>query len=401
MIGRSWSIMGAVRTAVLLSLSAACWQQQAAALSAGLRANEELFTEGRYREAMIGFMDEVVKNPKNRKAREYLHRAGALLLREEVDTASGERERLLLEARGLREKMSRFERDRRTRLAAWERLAERTSHLASDLDKIKEATASYKELLLKTPVYSDSAGDFSASLNAVKEIFYLTIKNEYPDLVGGKTTVDGSDMAAAAFADFSSVDFPDSGQKTRQTQAILDEAARITELETRLSSLFKYSSDAFRHYRAGRYDRAVASWKEVLKFDKGNEEALLYLDLAAGHMKKEPLPPATGRGLAALAVTKATAAAGPQARKKGKIRVSKKVLAMPVPDGLSSAVAAKEARLLYEAGVREFSQENYDEAVKYWQRCLKLDPGHAKARRALERAKVEKTVRQGPVEGNL
>lgn len=393
MIGRSWSIMGAVKTAVFLSLSAACCQQAAGALSAGLKTNEELFTEGRYREAMIGFMDEVVKNPKNRKAREYLHRTGALLLREEVDTASGEREKLLLEAWGLRGKMVSLERDRRTRLAAWERLAERTRHLASDLDKLKEATASYKELLSKTPVYSDSAGNFSASLNAVKEAFYRTIKNEYPDLVSGKTTVDGNDIAAAAFADFSSGYFPDPGQKTRQTQTILDEAARIRELETRLSSLFKYSSAAFRHYRSGRYARAVASWKEILKFDKGNEEALLYLDLAAGHMKKEPLPPATDHGLAAPAVTKATAAAGPQARKKGKIQASKKVPETPVPDVLSSAAAAKEARLLYEAGVREFSQENYDEAIKYWQGCLKLDPGHDKARRALERARVEKAGR--------
>ena len=43
----------------------------------------------------------------------------------------------------------------------------------------------------------------------------------------------------------------------------------------------------------------------------------------------------------------------------------------------------------YEKGVREFSVENYAEAVKYWKECLILNPQHIKAKKGLERAKRE------------
>ena len=44
---------------------------------------------------------------------------------------------------------------------------------------------------------------------------------------------------------------------------------------------------------------------------------------------------------------------------------------------------------LYLKGIRSYSAGDLPNAISAWEQCLKVDPGHAKARKALERAKRE------------
>lgn len=52
-----------------------------------------------------------------------------------------------------------------------------------------------------------------------------------------------------------------------------------------------------------------------------------------------------------------------------------------------SKAAASEIADLYLKGISAYTQEDYAQAVEYWQRVVELDPGHANARRNLERAR--------------
>ena len=47
---------------------------------------------------------------------------------------------------------------------------------------------------------------------------------------------------------------------------------------------------------------------------------------------------------------------------------------------------SREADAHYEAGVRDFLEEDLDGAIREWGKALSLDPGHPKARRDMEKA---------------
>ncbi len=52
-----------------------------------------------------------------------------------------------------------------------------------------------------------------------------------------------------------------------------------------------------------------------------------------------------------------------------------------------SRATAREIEVLYLKGIAAYTQEDYAQAVALWQRVIELDPGHANARRNLERAR--------------
>lgn len=381
----------------------------------GFGRGVRLFEEGRYREALLGFMDAVAEDPRDARARQYLRKTGALLLEEEKSGAAREREELLRGAEAARGKLERSDALRRNRLAGWELLAAEVRELASVPGGMEEAVSAYRKFLLKTPVYSDGAPGFSATARAVKAVLYRAVSDNHPGLPGGQKDVDGGDMAAAVFLEGSAGNPRGSGRRSGQSQAILDEMVRIKRLEDRLDDLFGIAGEAFRFHRAGNYREAGPLWRELLEFDSGNEEALLYLGLAAGHAEKaeEKAPPPAARPPAVLR----------QSAKEKKTPKAAKTAAAPAPVPPATALAAADrlsaaetaagvqepaapapetegmAGGLYEKGVREFSVENYAGAVKHWEDCLKLEPGHLKAKMGLERAKREQREKYGPADG--
>ena len=377
---------------------------------AGFGRSVALFNAGRYREAMLGFMDAVVENPRDGRAMEYLKKTGARLLEEEEKTSGLKRQELLLGAEAARDKLEKYKKCRVERIAGWKLQVSRVMELASTPDNMKEAVVGYESLLLSAPVYSDGGRGYSAAAGSIKEVFYKTIKDNYPGLIDGKTTVDVRDLAAAAFINGASADTRGSGAHLRRTQAILDEADRISHLEASLDSLFRGAAEAVRLHSAGKYGEAAPLWKELLKFDDRNEEALLYLELAAGHaeaLAAAPPPAAeeTGPSAAPAAQDQPVAPKAVKAKKRLKVKKAsapqQAASAGPKPAVLASAGTGEEpsavlaapaggtADELYEKGVREFSGGNYAGAVRYWEECLRLDSQYVKAKLGLERAKRE------------
>lgn len=55
----------------------------------------------------------------------------------------------------------------------------------------------------------------------------------------------------------------------------------------------------------------------------------------------------------------------------------------------SSQRRTQDVQQLYLLGVESYSENNYELAIKYWQRVLALDPNHANARKNLERAQAK------------
>lgn len=386
--------------AIFAALFSACLLPAATVLAlspagGGFERSVELFNEGRYREAMFGFMDEVTENPANGEARQYLQRAGEVLLKEERRVSERERLKLFLEAEAARAKLEDFEKRRTKRLADWERQISEVRELALIPGRIQEAVSAYDKLLLKTPVYSDVSPGFLAASGSVKEALYRTLNDKYPGLAAEKE-YSGSGGLPGAAAD------------RERPGTILRELAGIRRLEGALDSLFKTAREALRFYGAGKYAEAGPLWRELLTFDEGNEEALLYLQLAAGHLRKvkKESAPADAEDPAPTVASPGRAGSPPAVKAKRKTIARKPVLFTPAnlpvqgeeavggPGAEEPAAPARNAEAaaddLYEKGVREFSAENYAAAGNYWEECLKLAPGHFKAKLGLERVKREK-----------
>lgn len=382
---RSFSAFAALFAGCLLPAAIALALSPA---GGGFERSVGLFNEGRYREAMFGFMDEVTEDPANGEARQYLQRAGELLLKEERRVSERERLKLFLEAKAARAKLEDFEKRRTKRLVDWERRVSEVRELALIPGRIQEAVSAYEKLLLRTPVYSDVSPGFLTASGSVKEVLYRTLNDRYPGLAAEKE-YSGSGGLPGAAAD------------RERPGTLLRELAGIRRLEGELDSLFKTAREALSSYGAGKYAEAGPLWRELLTFDEGNEEALLYLQLAAGHLrkvKKESAP-------APAAASPGRAGSPPAVKAKRKIIAGKPVLFTPAnlpapgeeaaggPGAEEPAAPARNAEAaaedLYEKGVREFSAENYAAAVNYWEECLKLAPGHFKAKSGLERVKRE------------
>lgn len=381
--------------AFLAALFAGCLLPAAGAVphaGDGFGRGVRLFEEGRYREALLGFMDAVAEDPRDARARQYLKRTGALLLEEEKRGAAREREELLRGAEAARAKLERSDALRRNRVAGWELQAAEVRELASVPGGMEEAVSAYRKFLLKTPVYSEGSPGFSATAGAVKAALYRAVSDKNPGLADGQKSVGGGDVAAAVFLEGSAGNPRGSGWRSGQSQAILDEMVRIKRLEDRLDALFGIAGEAIRFHRAGNYPEAAPLWQELLKFDSGNEEALLYLDLASSHVKK-----AAEKTRAPAAAARPQAA--PRTAKKKKAPEAGKTLAGVQEPAAPAPETEGVADGLYENGVREFSVENYAGAVKHWEDCLKLEPGHLKAKMGLERAKREQREKYGPAGG--
>lgn len=315
------------------------------AAAAGYGDSEALYAAGRYREALPGFIDAVVADPGDERARERVRLCGTLALLTEEVSVSTEREELLREAESAKAALDRLQKAKAARLAAWELKAAAARKTAAGPDSLRDAIRSYSALLEDAPVYSDSLEKFREVTGSVKSALHAAIRSEYPDLAGEDASVDAKDLAAAAFAS----EFSDRARKSSDSpvtsRQILAEAARIRQLESSLEGLFSSAREAFRHQRAGAAEKAGPLWKELLRFDEANEEALLYLELSAARARA-PRPP-------------------------------------------DDSAEARLAGEYYRNGLRDFAAGDAAKALTWWERSLKLDPGHPGARRAVAYAKKQ------------
>ncbi|MBI5208543.1 MAG: hypothetical protein HY927_01055 [Elusimicrobia bacterium] len=211
-------------------------------------------------------------------------------------------------------------------------------------------------------------------------------------------------------------------------------AATIKDLEKRKEELLWTAVQALNAFKKDDYADSIRLWKKVLEADPGNAEARFYLSGAEDLAKlPPPAPPRPAPSPEPVSVTvpvprtqgaeavdipwpdelrggdkKAPAAAKAPGREQAReadvgrlfeeadesARRARKPPVSPPgeapADASKPAVISPAAQALYLKGVRAYSAGGTADAVALWKACLQSDPGHRKAKRALERVSKEK-----------
>jgi len=259
----------------LAGLLLACAAAGLAAAQPAVQAVERSGAQG-----LPELIDKVLANPSDAEARERLKNAAELAAGKEKKAMAAEKAGLLAGAKLDREKTLEMRASKEKRMRAWRRAYAKVCSLASDVDEIREAASSYEALLESSPVYSDNRPELAAASEKIKEIFYKTIKSEYPHLVEGRERIDERDIASLLFYRASTLD--DSGRytDTGSTQEALRKAERYRRLERQLGLQYSNLTNGIIFYSKRHYEEALALFDEVLAFDRENEEALYYWGLA-------------------------------------------------------------------------------------------------------------------------
>ena len=274
--------------AVLVLLTLASPQLRAAPPSAAagnreaaLRANAALERAGKYKAAVLSYMDMVIADPSDEAARTGLRAAAARASAGERRTAAAEREALLAGAGRDRRRALVVRAAAERRLTAWKKNFSKACSLAAGADTVREAVEAYGRLLGAAPVYSFDGGYLLEATARIKGIFYKTIKGEYPYLVEGREYADERDIAALMFARDSAQDASSRYMDSGAAQNVLDTADKLRRLERGLAARRRALERGIELYTRGRYLEACDFFDEVLAGDPRNEEAAFYSAVAS------------------------------------------------------------------------------------------------------------------------
>ena len=233
-------------------------------------------------------IDKVLADPADAEARAQLKLAAELALRRQNRARDAEKARLLAGAQNDRKKVLKLRAAMEKRRRAWKKSLARVCSLASSPDNVRQAVSGYERLLQSAPVYSDNREELAAGVEKVKGVFYKTIKSEYPHLVEGRDRIDERDIASLLFSRTATQGDYGGDYGADATQEVLNKVDRFRRLERALGVQSDNLSRGIRFYSLQRYGDALDLLDEVLVFDRTNEEALFYNDLALG--KTEPAP---------------------------------------------------------------------------------------------------------------
>jgi len=241
-----------------------------------------------------GLVDKVLADPSDAEARARLKSAAGSGSAREKKAIAEEKAALLAGAERDRKKELKMWAAKEKRRRAWKRALDRVCSLASDADTIKQAVSAYEALLVNSPVYTDNREELSAASLKIKDIFFKTVKSEYPHLVQGRDRIDERDIASLLFYRASTQDDYQRYTDTGGTQEALNKAERFRRLERELGVQYSNLNKGIALYSKRRYGEAIAVFDEVLSFDRDNEEALYYWALASGKNKSTAVGEAVG-----------------------------------------------------------------------------------------------------------
>lgn len=242
--------------------------------------NRALMEGGEYRAAMRGFMDMVIANPEDSRAREHLRLAGEKVVKQRREAALAEKKLFMDEAKDSRRLIMTLRAAKEKRSAPWRSILSKTVSLAGNINTVKAGVLAYERWLEATPIYSDNKREFLDGRKRIQAAFYATIKSGYPYLVQGRTAVDSRDLASLTFSEESLNDDAGHYVETNQTQKVLEKADKLRRLERLILEHYGVVEKATELYCRTHYAESMTGFRDVLAFDAFNEEALFFLDQA-------------------------------------------------------------------------------------------------------------------------
>lgn len=251
--------------------------------------NRALMERGEYRAAMLGFIDMVLANPEDARARENLRLSGEKVVKQVREAALLEKGKFMDEANDSRRLIMTLRATKEKRSAPWRAALSKAASLAGNINTVKPGVLAYEQWLEATPIYSDNKQEFLDGMKLMKDAFYNTIKGRYPYLVQGRTTVDSRDLASLTFSEESINEDASHYVETNQTQKVLEKADKLQRMERAIMQHYDIVEQATELYCRTHYTESMTGFRDVLAFDAFNEEALFFLDQA---QKRSGITPA-------------------------------------------------------------------------------------------------------------
>ncbi len=226
-------------------------------------------------------IDRVVADPGSVSAHEELGAEAGKAVARQRKAWQEERTRLMREAAAAKAARDGMEEEKNGRLARWNADFSAACSMASRPDTVKEAVSAYERLLTVFPVYSGAEKTLEDSDRRIMGIFFRTIKRSYPYLAEGREAADARMLAALVFSRVSEKQSEFGGAPpSGMTEAQLRKAEKLDSLERVIRARLSDLNEALSLYGREHWGESVKYLDAVLAFDKGNEEALYYRDLA-------------------------------------------------------------------------------------------------------------------------
>ena len=233
-------------------------------------------------------IDRVVADPGSPAAKEALGAEAGRAVAEQRKAWQEERVSLLREAAAAKAARDRLEAEKRARLERWNRDFSAACSMASHPDTVRNAVAAYEKLLASFPVYSGGARLLEDSDRKIMGVFFRTIKRSYPYLAEGRESADARMLAALVFSRASEKQSELGGTlPSGMTEAQLRKAEKLTSMQRVIRARLSDLEEALSLYRREHWEESVGYLDAVLAFDKGDEEATYYREIALARARKK------------------------------------------------------------------------------------------------------------------
>lgn len=348
----------------------------------------QAYHQGRYQEALEGFMDVFLDDPDYPDARKYLSLSGRAMLNEDKLRVYRERREILTDILKLQRQREPLMKQKAAETQMWDAAFQKVLAHARDPQNLSTALFAYEKALEIFPLYAEKFESFLQARSKFDTAYEGARWRASQSEKAGKRAYNPSKFDAHK-ADSQSL--PSVGRLILLDRAESEAAVRIRTREDDIERALRASQVAFKRFDDRNYEDAARLWARILEERPLNLEARYYLNQARAHVQSAiEEPEAEAEPPVAPAVTVLSAARQPPVFQSQQAKPPTPALA-PAPPVVDSA-AAKAAPLplsaqeYYLKGLRAYSVGDLTAAVQYWRNCLEVEAEHPKAKKALSRA---------------
>ncbi len=267
-------------------LALAVWPSPARAQlgSAEIRYHRSLqaYNQGRYDEAMEGFMDVLLDDPSYPDAQKYLSLSGQAMMKEDQARVYRERRQIFSDILKLNKQRVPLMKQKAAESKVWAKAFKEVLEHAQDPKNLPTALLPYQKVLEIFPLYAEKLDAFLEA----KSKFHSTYdgaqwRASQGDDAGKRAynpyVADALKVRKAQFQ-------PSVGHLMRPDTDESEAAGRIGILEEDIERQLRDADTAFKRFEVRDYDASALLWQRILKERPLSLEARYYLDQARSHL---------------------------------------------------------------------------------------------------------------------
>lgn len=328
------------------------------------KKGERAFKAGEYEEAIDYFMQVLISDMDNRKARKYIKRSAEEILRPRIEKINKQRQAMVFDARTLIFASQKKYDVGALYAAAVKNYKKKNYIRASDnLRQIMNVSAGYKDAekyfnQIESKMYKNS------TMGASTDAETLSYAQGYIDWWARKIQGAANEWEKCLAINSRNKEVKEYHGKAKEILEMASRKEYQDEIEAKLKAVFEQGEKLCGQKE---YVDAIKKYENVISISeetpistslKWSADARLRIEYALGRLKE------------------LTA----KARKTEEKQVEEKK---------AEVIDVKSAQRHYTSGLVAYAQGRLREAIREWELALRLNPGHEKARLALQKAKKE------------